>query len=341
LLGFSVPKPVGRGLGLGNEIIPWGKAYIGAREFGLRCLHPAWGANPRGYRKEFGTGRLDWANYRLLGLLPTVDVTDEMVEVTGARFDYAAAMHALAAHLVRRKAMILRHESMSGGYLGIRTARRYLQSQTVFHPRVLTSAREHMRLPGELRVVMHVRLDDFSESKEGPTPGIFNVAVPGAWFEEIGELLRHTLGEPIEIVVLSDSESSRVVKLRQSLGAKGREPPRSMLNDLELMTTADLLICSISSFSMLAAFLSDSPYVWFAPHLGDDAGWLSIWGHEPLQRLGPTQRNAATAVEPWGRGFAMGLSESELPTELCSALEMRRRLRDERNDLIYYGVIKQ
>jgi hypothetical protein len=83
----------------------------------------------------------------------------------------AAAMHALAAHQIRRKGMILRHESMWGGYLGTRAARRYLQSQIVFHPRVLTSAREHMRLPGELRVVMHVRLDDFSEFKEGPTPG--------------------------------------------------------------------------------------------------------------------------------------------------------------------------
>ena len=304
-------------------------------------LAPGLGGQPRGYRKEFGTGRLDWATYRLLGLLPTVDVTDEMVEATGARFDYAAAMHALAAHLVRRKAMILRHESMSGGYLGIRAARRYLQSQIVFHPRVLTSAREHMRLPGELRVVMHVRLDDFSESKRARRRVPLTSLCLACGSNRSVNCSDTLFGEPIEIVVLSDSESSRVVELRQSLGAKGREPPRSMLNDLELMTTADLLICSISSFSMLAAFLSDSPYVWFAPHLGDDGGWLSIWGHEPLQRQGPTQRNAATAVEPWGRGFAMGIAESELPTELCSALEMRRRLRDERNDLIYYGVIKQ
>jgi len=76
--------------------------------------------------------------------------------------------------------------------------------------------------------------------------------------------------------------------------------------------------------SLLAAFLSDNPYVWFAPHLGDEAGWLSIWGHEPLQREGPTHANAATAVEAVGSWLRDGDVGVRLPTELSAVLAVRR-----------------
>jgi|SRR5215211_2884083 len=88
---------------------------------------PVLGCESSGYRTEFGTSQFDWAIHRLLGILPTVDVTNEMIEATGARFDHAAAMRTLAAQLAWHRPLILRHESMAGGYVAIRAARRYLQ----------------------------------------------------------------------------------------------------------------------------------------------------------------------------------------------------------------------
>jgi hypothetical protein len=124
-----------------------GKAYIGVCDFGLRCLHPAWAANPRGYRTQFGTTHFDWTIDRVLRILPTVDVTDEMIEATGGRFDYAAAMRTLAAQLAWRKPLIMRHESLGGGYLAIRACQAVPAAQTVFHPRVLAWARRNAKCP--------------------------------------------------------------------------------------------------------------------------------------------------------------------------------------------------
>lgn len=343
MIGFSLPRPVGRGAGLGNEVIPWGKAFIGAQELGLRCLHPAWGANSRGYAHEFGTTRLDWIGYRLLRVLPTVTISDELVETTGARFDYQTAIRVLAENenWKRRGPLVLQHQSMAGGYLSISSARHFLQAQTIFTPAAVASAYSEHRQSHALRVVLHVRAGDFSAGNDDPSPGEFNVSIPIDWYRQVAKAIRASFDGAIEMHVLSDTESPELAALRRSVGASARVV-RSSLGDLEFMAHADLLVCSISSFSLLAAFLSNSPYIWFGPHLGERSGWLSIWGHEDLQTDGPTQTNSQYfETEPWGRGFAIGWSDENLPRELSSLLVTRYQLTDCRRDLLYYGVIRK
>ena len=60
MLQYALPMATGRGAGLGNELIPWGKAYIASRVLGIPALHPAWGLNTRRYWEYFGTSRIDW-----------------------------------------------------------------------------------------------------------------------------------------------------------------------------------------------------------------------------------------------------------------------------------------
>lgn len=337
---YSMPLPTGRGVGLGNEMIPWAKAHIGARELDLKCLHPAWGINPRRYWRDFGTSRVDWIGHRLLrASLPVFRVTDALVESTGHRFDYAAAMRSLAPTIRRRSPIVVTHESMAGGVLGVRSSRRFLQAQTIFHPRALALSGARREEPTGLQVVVHIRAGDFIEREEPPRPGEFNVRIPMSWYEGVVQAVRRSVRSPITVTVLSDGDSEEIRSLCRSTGA-APPAPSSVLADLATMAHADLLVCSVSSFSLQAAFLSDSPYVWFSGHLNDRDGWMSIWGHEPGQQGGPTDENSTPGgSEPWGRGFAMSGHEEELAAALTAVLELRLRLGDRRRDLVYFGAL--
>ena len=102
----------------------------------------------------------------------------------------------------------------------------------------------------------------------------------------------------------------------------------------------DLLVCSVSSFSMLAAFVSDRPYLWFAPQLTEVDDRLTLWGREPAQRSehSPTGRSLALrsqAVRP--RGIPVPASGR---VEL-TAVDLRPPEDgwDRRRDLLYYGAV--
>jgi hypothetical protein len=350
--GFSIPLTHGfRGSGLGNEVIPWAKAFIASQEFGLKLIHPAWGLNARRYSRDFSTSSADWLGQRALRIaLPTTRITEHMVRETGED-DYALALRALAKDLNigRRMPSVVLNEGMSGGYYGIQRARDFLQHQ-LLRPRHV--ARDLYRIsevldPERLTVAVHVRARDFASQSNGPTPGQFNMALPSSWYEAVIANLDHTFGESVQYLVFSDA--TEITVLKTLTARKGVIiPPRRrhpLLSDLFSMVNADVLLCSVSSFSMLAAFLSEKPYVWFEPHLSDHGGWRSLWGHEESQQAprGLTAHNivsAEAAADPiFARGVAVGV-DGRLPEELLQMLEQTAALKRRRHDLLYYGVIR-
>ena len=200
--------------------------------------------------------------------------------------------------------------------------------------------------PERLTVAVHVRTGDFGSEIHGPTPGQFNTSLPAGWYEAVIASIDHHFREAVQYVIFSDAYDSELLK-RLVLSERVIVPPlrrRPLLSDLFSMVNADLLVCSVSSFSMLAAFLSDKPYVWFEPHLNVHGGWRSLWGHEEAQRAprGLTAQNILSAeVEAdsiFGRGVAVGMN-GELPDELVELLDRRSFLKRRRHDLLYYGVI--
>lgn len=332
-----------RGEGLGNEVFPWAKAYLASRELGWGLLPPPWGLNRRGYWREFGTSRLDWFGHRALrAVMPTVTVTDEMVRSTGET-DYGAAVRRLDAEFgwSRRKSLLLVHQGMSGGLLGIARSRNYLRNTLLGRlPHVALEDRE----PGadHLHVAVHVRLGDFCEtSSAGPKPGDTNERLPAEWYRSVLAALRERFGEVLHVEIMSD-DPARVARLLPEW-SKDIAPPRGTREDLSVMAAADLLVCSISTFSMLAAFLSDAPYIWYRPHLAESDGFLSIWGSRP-DRIGSTlehtakERQDATGMP--GRGTTMDVGD-DVPAWLVEHLMARVALRRRSADLIHFGVIPE
>lgn len=331
-----------RGAGLGNQVLPWAKAYLASRELGFGLVQPPWGLNPRGYRSEFGTSRLDWLGHAALrAVMPSVTVSQEMVRSTG-QIDYGTAIRVLDAEFgwSRRKSLVLLHEGMSGGYLGIARARNFLRNVLLGRlPHVGLEDREPSA--DRLHVAVHVRLGDFVDSSSsGPGPGVFNECVPIGWYRSVLGSVQARFGGALHVDIMSDDpvRAARLLPEWSRVGAR----PRSTLEDLSVMATADLLICSISSLSMLAAFLSDAPYVWYRPHLYQREGFLSIWGFEPEQRVGPTaaniRRERQDTVGLPTRGVAIG-ADDDLPLWLADFLAMHVALRRRSADLIHYGVI--
>lgn len=333
--GYSVPLATGlRGAGLGNECISWGKAAIAADVLGLRLIEPQWGLNRRGYSKDFGTSRLDWARVRAMRALPTIDVDNQLLDATGHRFDYRLAMEALRNELPTGSRYVLRHQGMAGGFATISSARPFLRSKLLgrvdlpFHP-----------LRDRPHIVFHVRADDFEPSETGPKPGQWNTRVPVAWYRRVARIIKTTHPQAT-MEVLTDQRSEEIRRFESDIEAVPGDGVHTVLGDLDRMVNSDLLVCSVSSFSMLAAFLSDRPYVWFEPNLYSIDGWRSIWGVEVDGVTTPTAEFANSATSSHGRGFALSGEEAELPPQLQAYLDTAARFYDRSNDLLHLGVIR-
>src|ERR1051326_5108383 len=82
--------------GLGNELIPWAKAFIASEELNIKFLPPALGLNDRRYHEYFGTSRFDWIYYAILKkILPCYVFTEEEYNATGEK-DFARAIRVYA-----------------------------------------------------------------------------------------------------------------------------------------------------------------------------------------------------------------------------------------------------
>lgn len=341
---YSMPALLStRGAGFGNEVIAWGKAFIGAQELGLRTLHPAWALNERNYRLDFRTTLFDWpAQYALRTALPTFTVDHQLA---AASSDYAEVMKQLSDYISRKRGpLVIVHKSgMQGGYYGIRAARDFLRT-AVAAPRhvAIDSYKINAQLaPGKLSVALHIRAGDFAANTGGPKPGQFNTMLPLEWYAATGRALRQAFGDRVEFAIFTDDEENPgIVSLAAELRAVHLPPrARPLLSDIHTMASADLLVCSVSSLSMFAAFISNKPYVWFGPHLGTRNGLRSIWGHEDGQVEGLTAKNAANyASDPLLTRGTPVMEDGELTDGLLSTLEQALALKDQSRDLVMYGV---
>jgi hypothetical protein len=349
--------PTRRAAGLGNELIPWAKAFIASRELGARLLHPAWGLNARGYRHDFGTSRYDWlAQLALAAMLPRVEFSESDYAATGAT-DYASAIRSFAdrSTLGERAAYVLVTDGLWGGFQALETARAFILGELLRARAAQANLYAWARaLPRDkLTVAVHIRLGDFRSPAALPDyRGTFNTAIPLEWYAGVCRLLRERFGSRVQFALHSDgAPSSLDAFVREFAPFTTAGQRHATVSDLLCMASADLLICSVSSYSMWAAFLSDNPYVWFEPQLQNQGGLYSLWGHEKSHGPpnGPTHRNAvrfgelrrsdgasAAAVVP--RGLPVGLP-AELPSAFLDELEARLARKSVVTDLVRSGVV--
>jgi hypothetical protein len=339
-----------RGAGLGNELFAWSKAFLASQVLDARLLHPAFGLNRRRYHRDFRTSRLDWLGQRVLtASLPVVEFGEEAYWSTGKHdFEEAVVEFAEREGLLRRKNFVFAVNGMWGGFLAIRKARTFVMAELMRARNAVSNLHAiHGNVAADkLVIAVHIRGGDFrAASDETDYRGRFNVALPLDWYVSTCDSLERALPGRIQFVLVTDASEASVKQFRDRFNPLTTSHLQNTTpSDLLLMGTADCIVCSVSTFSMWGAFLSDGPYFWFAPHLQSHGAYGSLWGNEPAeQNQGPTACNLRRVLDDGkdggqiARGIPIGVGEA-IPKSAVQVLEARLRTRALSKDLIYSGV---
>lgn len=351
-LRYCMPSAFGKhGAGLGNEFFPWVRAYIAAQVLGAKLINPAFGRNSRGYGKYFGTSRFDWVFNKVVErVLPKVEFSErDYLEYGGGDVALAIARFAEAKHLSERSKYVLVTGGMWGGFDHIQSARDFVRARLYQSPATANNLfwlRQKLD-PDKLLVTMHVRLGDFGAPiVVDAYRGKFNVALPLEWYERVADSLFEIFGASMQLLVVTDGQEDQLGKLvTQYEAVTTCGMTDSDCSDLLALAAGDLAVCSVSSYSMWAAFLSDAPYLWFEPNLQQLDNFYSIWGHEPSQQenSAPTrlamQRCLSSVEEIRPRGCPVDM-DGRIPQPLVDQLRIKLGTKQRAADLLYYGVCR-
>ena len=343
----------GRGEGLGNECFAWAKGWIASQVLDAHLIGPAWGINPRRYYRNFGTSRLDVVLEEVFRRLPHHRFT-EADYIATAQTDYRDAIEhwATAKGLGRSGSYIVSVGGMYGGYPAIHSARSFLSSKLLASRDALSNAfAVQSRLQrGKLFVAVHMRFGgDFAE----PAPGDdvrtkFNIRVPDEWYLWVCSELQKEFGDSVQFHFFTDRGGPGFdAAVNRFNPGQVRQAGLTECSDLLLMSQADLRVCSVSSYSLMASFLSGGPYLWYEPQLNLSDGLYSLWSHEPAQQLeGSLSRRGRSYVEQQqGKGcatLALGVPMAvgdPLPRELLALFAQRLEVLEPRTNLLEYGAV--
>jgi hypothetical protein len=345
-----------RGEGLGNEIVCCAKGFIASQVLRAHLVGPSWGINKRRYYRNFGTSRLDVVVEELLTRLPHRAFTERDYRATG-EIDFGQALGRWSAEqgLTDKSSFVVTVDGMYGGYPAIRNARSFLWEKllgsrdTLANIYGVTSTLDARKL----FVAVHMRLGkDFETLQTGENPrGRFNLHVPGPWYMNACEALRNAFGDQVQFHFFTDRRSAAFEEaVRRFNPGQATQRGLTECSDLALMAQADLRICSVSSYSMMASFLADGPYVWYEPQLIYESGTYTLWGNEAAQKLPGSLTMKALQVtnslsveanaEASFRGWPMGES-SPLPPGLLAQLQRRLAYKTPFGDLLEFGAVPE
>ena len=315
---------------------------MAAEALGARALPPAWGRNPRGYWRYFNSSRTDWVRQSLLlSVLPTYVFDEEQYLATGVRdFGEAVSVYADRHDLLTKSTFAFVTGEMWGGMSILRPAfpfvRRFLYSARGTAPNLADLDRRIP--PGSLVIAIHVRRGEFAPTAAEPAQPAWsqwNWALPLDWYIATSRSIMKQLDVPHTFVLFTDGSPAELGPLIREVSPVTLFDQRmSVCSDLLAMASADLLICSRSSFSIWAAALSDRPYLWPAEGLYPGQDHISIWDHgEPI-----AGREEPTGQRP--RGVPVDSSGS-VPSDVIRYLESIYSRRDLSTDLVFYGRIQR
>jgi hypothetical protein len=267
-------------------------------------------------------------------LVPHVPITEAMYRKTGV-CDYGDAIRAMRLDGPLASARVVSSSGMWGGYLAVRRARAFMLSRILSAPGVARHASELDRDCELATVAVHIRRSDFEGAP--PTPGEFNRPLPLDWYRAAIDQLLTRASIPLRVLVVSDAQQSDLTPVLRD--PRVHFVASTPLNDLYTLMSSDLVVPSVSSFSMAALWLGNASYLWYRDQLTDVDGWLSIWGAEPAQKQSGSPTLASTQLAAEG-GRAIPFDGAYLDEAVLEHMEMASQRRRRERDLIYYGALR-
>src|SRR5580658_8549146 len=131
MLRFCMPRVRRRGHGLGNELLPWARAFLAAQVLEASLLPPAFGMNRRGYWRDFYTAPDDWIRHRAIErLLPVVEFSEgDWLAHGGGDVVQALRSFATERKLFDRNFFTLVTDGLWGGFRHVEAARGFIYSK--------------------------------------------------------------------------------------------------------------------------------------------------------------------------------------------------------------------
>ena len=306
--------PIVTSMGFGNNLITLAKAYLIAESCGMRYHAPVWppSAHMPGSKNGYGSyfpstisdrmrAKYFSYQYRIQRKLstrlwpPIVFFHRKDYEKIGVPDVGKACLE----HLERlglagpSHGLVVMTNGMWGGYLAIKRARVWMEALLLSHANTRRRLAEIENSMGNrLRIGVHIRMGDFlpADAATQNRQGERNLRLPLAWIFRICRQIRKTCD--CDIILVTDGTREELLPFLNEFSPIDTigEPDAALL-DLLLLSRSDLVICSNSTYSRIACFLNDRPYVWFADTLIRD----------PTGKFGYLWKDDGTPMPAWAR----------------------------------------
>lgn len=345
--------------GLGNEIFEFGKAHI-ARSIVSGKLLSAVHKNSihsvpeflRQYSKK--SFRFQLVLSRIFNRLLVIDRKSFMeVATLLSTCDYGLVF----SHLQKMnptKRDFLHASGMVGGYLSIASFRTELRSilgvESVWGKRRLIVS-FHIRGPVLFRNhpwSVH-QTYDFAPEKVAIRSGDFNSETPlGFYLSVIEDLAQIKSVVPLCVKIVTNMRETdhKISEITKSLAMQEIENEIVTGDPLVALNTlidSDVIVPSISSFSLLAIFLSEARYFWPREALCSDQGFFSIWGFESNQWLAESVSHARIESKKLSRSQITAIRGLPFPSLNGANLSQWILSKDSNYrkefDLVFYGEV--
>lgn len=259
--------------GLGNLLIPMAKAYLASQALKCHLLIP-FQVDTRRVKMYFRPIKMGYLPY-----LPnpfkkiTFSFEDYMnVKKMTNTNDYYINVKAFV-NQSDHKNMILVNEGMWGGYYSIFKARNWIKTFLISSRQARKDVAERAIYyhPNRIQIGIHIRLGDFEVpisqvESDNKRASLWSTQVPLKWYFYIVDEIQKEVGaDNVDFILFTDSRENKdvrdFIKRFNIISVKNKE--YHDFSDLYIMSECDLLICSYSSYSMMGAFLSNSPYLMY------------------------------------------------------------------------------
>ena len=275
--------------GLGNLLIPLSKAYLASQALNCKILIPF----------QIDTTRLKtYFNPIKMDCLPYIP--NPLTKITFSFEDYKMIKEITNTNdyfdnvkeFVKKngyKNIILVNEGMWGGYYSIYRARKWIKTfltSNIYARRNIAEMGSYYH-PNRIQIAFHIRKKDFqittTTNQENNKNSVWNVQIPIEWYHNIAEqLLKEINISQIDFVLFTDSYENQDVNnfIKRFNVITKKNKKGSEFSDLYLMSESDLLICANSSYSMMGAFLSESPYLMFKEYVIKKNDKYLLWDED-------------------------------------------------------------
>lgn len=259
------------GAGLGNLLFTWSRAMVVANQYKLEMIWPTWVSIKIGpWIRQEADKRLYADIFR--NKLNMCGGFEKYFRLLFSKKIYVSDLNKINWDNIKDNDIIIYedYDHPGGGFqMDFSGLENY---RTMISNTIMSSLRKKgenaLKFDAKNAINVHVRLGDFSKSKELLDSGANNVRIDIQWYIATIKKIRAAVGWTVPVNVFSDGKEEEIRPLLE-LEKVRRVTFGNSIADIIALSKADLLIASGSSFSLWARFLGNCSSISYPNQIKD------------------------------------------------------------------------